>query len=514
MAGILVSLLVLGVLVVCFNRRGELGRPRAFRSISLIAALMIVAAVAPLAPSRQPIAQASTTSGAVFLRKVASAVLNDQTNSMSVGADAAGGMHAAFVNYSTDTHGDYHAYYDYCAPGQDCADASHWTLVNLMTVSSSVKIMEDAQLVLTTQGHPRVIIVTTDNGGDFKDRYTYAACDAGCTNSGNWTITEVANADLGANTFIFEGNKHYFALDPQNRPRFIVDNGSNYVYLYCDAACATDTNWHALQLNGTSGAGQGFNTAALAINSTGHPRMLAPLVDQITFATNLNYFECNTNDCATNANSWTAVPVISPVNTDAAAYSSLRLTKLDQPRFAIYGQIGPNETLFYFWCQSACTSHANWHFSSVGLVPAVDFYSSGKQPDLALDSQNEPRVSFQTLDPTLGNGLGYAWCNFSCESGGASWQKRLADPNSQLNSDWPRLPIAGCTYSSWIAGYRSALVLDKAGNPRIGYDALHFSGNCSDPSLNGSDYRTVRFVYFAGTTLPGPYRLYLPLLMR
>src|SRR6476659_8551417 len=72
---------------------------------------------------------ASPNSGAVFLHPVPSALFNDQTNSISVGVDPAGGMHAAFANFSTDPNGNYNAYYAYCPPGVDCANTTNWPLV-------------------------------------------------------------------------------------------------------------------------------------------------------------------------------------------------------------------------------------------------------------------------------------------------------------------------------------------------------------------------------------------------
>jgi hypothetical protein len=255
----------------------------------------------------------------------------------------------------------------------------------------------------------------------------------------------------------------------------------------------------------------GANTPALAFNAADKPRLLAPVQDPDTFQTNLIYWECDTNDCGTNANSWTTVPIVSSfISGSPASYSSLRLTHTGEPRFAYYGILG-SETLFYFWCHSACTNGAHWSHSSVGLVPAAGFNTSGQEPDLALDSQDHPRLSFQTLDNALGNGLGYARCDLNCESGSPTWQTLLADSNHQLNADWNRLPPGGCLYSSWIGAHRSALALDTAGNPRIGYDAEHYSGQCAIPSLDGVDYTSVRFVYFPGSTPPSVHRLYLPL---
>ncbi len=486
-------------------------RPLRARLLGLVLALALAVA-APGANLSHRLAYASTASGALFLRKIPSAILDNQTDSMSVAVDAAGGMHAAFANLSTDTNGYYHAYYDYCAPASDCAGAANWTFVPVLTVSNTLTIMDATQIALDPQGRPRLLIVTTDNGGNFKDHYNYAACDAACTNGGNWTVSDVADMSSGSNTFIFDGNKHFFALDPQGRPRFVVDNGIHYVYVYCDTACTNDLNWNALTLNGSSGTGMGFNTPALAFNAAGKPRLLAPLTDQNTFQTNLDYWECNAADCSTNANSWTSAGIITPMGGSAALYSSLRLTRTGQPRFAYYGALsGPADSLFYFWCSSACTSDANWSFSGVGLAPASGFNTSGQEPDLALDGQDHPRLSFQTLDNTLGHGLGYARCDTNCESNSATWQKVLADSNDQLNADWNRLPPAGCSYSSWVGGYRSALVLDTAGNPRIGYDAEHSSGQCSDPKFNGEDYKTVRFVYFPAST---SRYIYLPLLQK
>jgi hypothetical protein len=483
------------------------------RSVTL--ALVLVAASALGSGGWLVSAQADVNSGALFLRKVPSAILNDQTNSMSVGVDAAGGLHAAFVNFSSDNSGNYHAYYDYCPPAQDCSNAAHWTLVNLLTVAASATIMESTELAVDAQGRPRVIIVTSDNGDPFLDHYLFAACDSGCTSAAHWTHVDVTDITAGVNTFIFQGNKHFFALDPQGRPRFVIDDGSHYDYLFCNSGCTSAASWNSLALHGQSDSGMGYYPPALAFNAAGQPRLLAPVQNTDTFQTNLNYWECSADDCGTNADSWSSVPLISPINPSAAVYSSLRLTHTGQPRFAYYGTpSGSDETLFYYWCAATCTSAANWHFHTVGLAPAADFHTSGQEPDLALDSQDEPRLSLQALDNTLGHGLGYAWCNQACESNSPSWQKELVDPNSQLDADWDRLPPFGCSFTGWIGANRSSLVLDKAGNPRIGYDAEHYSGQCQDPGLTGQDYRSVRFVFFHGNTLPGPYRLYLPLVTK
>ena len=51
-----------------------------------------------------------------------------------------------------------------------------------------------------------------------------------------------------------------------------------------------------------------------------------------------------------------------------------------------------------------------------------------EDPDLALDALNRPRIAFRNiLSP---DGLGYAWCDTSCESTGGIWQGGLVEPSS------------------------------------------------------------------------------------
>jgi hypothetical protein len=461
-----------------------------------------------------PAAPASPTAGAVFLLEVPGSSTANQTNSISIGLDPAGGMHAGFTTISPDGSGNHHAYYDFCAAGADCATTANWTRVTLLTVDSDTTLMHGGQLQVNAQGDPRMVIITGDRDDPYLDHYHYAACDSGCTSFANWTVVDVAQAGLGGNTFLSEGNKHFFALDPQGRPRFVLDNGSNYVYAACNSGCTTAGNWSTLELDGPSGGSYGFNTAALAFDSTGHPRMLAPATDQNTFHTHLHYYECNASDCAANANSWSDGPIILEMNGEQAVYSSLRLTSSGQPRFGYYGTFSSAEnTLFYMWCNSGCTTAGNWTHRSVGLVPAHDFDRSGKSPDLALDAAGHPRLAFQTLEESLGHGLGYAWCDANCESAGATWEKAVIDTNDQMDLDWPRNPF-GCAFNFWVGGYRPSLVLAADGSPRIGHDVQHFTSQCSQPSLAGVDYVAVRFVYLPKDALPSQHSVFVPFVTR
>ena len=443
-------------------------------------------------------AVADGNSGALFLHEVANATSNDQTDSNCVAVDGSGGIHTAFESFTPDVSGNSHSYYAYCAPGTDCANVGNWSTASL---NSTAGFMEATQIALDAQGHPRLLFISGDHTGDpLQDHYFFATCDGNCTSASNWTTVDVLDVDAGNNTYISKANKHFFALDPSGRPRFVVNGNGKYYYVYCDSDCTSASNWASTALNGSAPSPLMYRntTPALTFNASGQPRMLAPFVDPNTFDTGLDYFECNANDCSTNADSWSNAPVIQPMGNDDAPYSSLRLTSTGQPRFAFYGPLsGQAATLYYFSCDSGCTTDTNWAFAAIGLAPASGFNTSGQQPDLALDGQDRPRLSFRSADTTLGSGLGYAWCDSDCQSSTGTWQHRLADADTQLNSDWPRPAYLGCNYTSWLGGFRSSLALDSAGNPRVGGDSEHWSNQCSDNQAH-RDYAAVRFVSVFG----------------
>jgi hypothetical protein len=147
---------------------------------------------------------------------------------------------------------------------------------------------------------------------------------------------------------------------------------------------------------------------------------------------------------------------------------------------------GPGNYLYYLWCNTGCTDSANWAGYSIGVQ------GQAEDPDLALDTLNRPRIAFRSNSPE--DGLGYFWCDTSCESTtSAVWQGGLVEPSSDLDVDWPILPPVGCSSSYWYGGYRPSLALDTAGNPRIGYVGQHLhGGDCTV----AEDYRAVRFAFF------------------
>ena len=121
----------------------------------------------------------------------------------------------------------------------------------------------------------------------------------------------------------------------------------------------------------------------------------------------LTYIACDT-DCINLAN-WTYTALMERGSGHVSFV--LRLTSNGQPRLVFkQGSIspGPGNYLWYWWCNTGCTNGANWAGSSVGAQ------GQAEDPDLALDALNRPRIAFRSMSPD--DGLGYFWCDTSCES--------------------------------------------------------------------------------------------------
>jgi hypothetical protein len=166
--------------------------------------------------------------------------------------DANGGVH--FVFYTSDErHRDdpreQPAYYAYCpGPVSACANDSAWAGVVQMD-----KQVNEIQIALTSTGKPRIL--TRANGSRGYD-YHYWACDQQCTDGQNWAgvfVNEMAGSDPGTAT----DPQHSFALDAQDRPRFVYGNGwgngrpTAIYYAFCDAAdCTQPGSWQEINIYG------------------------------------------------------------------------------------------------------------------------------------------------------------------------------------------------------------------------------------------------------------------------
>lgn len=409
-----------------------------------------------------------TGKGALYLSKAI------KTASASSEVDAAGGMHAAFVHF-VPLADHPAAVYGVCSPGGDrCGSAANWQFVQLTDRA------EEVQLALTPAGQPRLLIVGDSvlyPGG--KD-YIYAACDLGCTSAANWATERVFSSD---GTAIFDVSdqhepQHYFALDPQGRPRFVYQD-RNYgiepdhygaFYAYCDAGCTDANNWQQTQVGrwivGT-GNYEIFHNTSLTFTSDGRPRLTANVLamneDGSEAPSGLYYYGCDANCDQTSG--WQRLFLIP---SGGGSYPNpswdIELDANNRPRIVAFTGDGltPNELnhrLLYLWCNSNCFSGDGWYFAPIGTQ------GDGESADLEIDAQGHPRTVWVSDDGEIG----YAACDVGCESDNGQWRVKTLETAAAMEQANPQAIPANCDQALWQA-IAPTLALDSAGNPRIAYD--------------------------------------------
>ena len=417
------------------------------------------------------------TEGALFLNRT------NKTDSASIAVDAAGGIHLAYAAYE-HVGGQRPAYYAYCAPTVDCGIGSNWVTVSL---SDDV---EEVQLALTKAGHPRLLLRGDEPTAPFDTLFQYAACDVNCTDLANWTGVNLATSTYSL-VYLKDYPRHYFALDNQDRPRFLYRKTiDDAYYAYCDTGdCSTTGTWSQYLIDPLIFSDP-TNLPNLTFTSADQPRISALInTGPPDFKRVLMYIMCDSS--CDNFDSWTGVPLMEAGSGHTS--SVLRFNSSGQPRM-IFNQGSINSEpgfLYYLWCNGGCNDRANWDASVTGMGAGL-----AEDPDLALDAQGRPRIAFRITSP---GGLFFGFCQANCESQTAFWQGDISERDSLLDSEWVILPWEGCspTASYWYGGKRPSLALDPAGNPRIGYVAEHLvqayeSGGCA----SFEDMRAVRFVFF------------------
>jgi hypothetical protein len=455
-------LLVIFTLLSMGSARLMAGPAANTTSVARTTATYTVALPLLLSPAPPP-PPTGEESGALFLNQVS------RTNSAQIQVDAAGGIHVAYAAFNRTADGSQPAFYAYC--GARCTEPASWA-----TASLSDRVQE-VQLALDPGGRPRMLVRMTD--ASLNAFYQYAACDAQCGSAANWqivTVTPTRNLDM----FLWEYSQHTFALDPLGRPRFIYYDELNAphngtFYRFCDAGCTSAASWGEIKLSDSP-----LTDGSLAFTAAGQPRLAA--ISYEGPVSMLTYFACDLS-CESPAN-WRSQELYERGGGQAGFV--LRLDPADRPRLAFFQgdtDDGQGQRLFYLWCDMSCASGGAWERTSVGLAP-----QQGHEPDLALDRQGRPRIAYRQDQP---QGLGYGWCSSACESADALWQHRLAEPSDALDTAWPIAPPEGCTAAFWFGGYRPALALDAAGNPRIAYDAehAHGGGRCTQAQI---DFKAVR----------------------
>ncbi len=385
--------------------------------------------------------------------------------------DMAGGVHSAF----NDTQ---ELSYAYCST--DCSNPANWAAMTVANLSSYTSLAHPS-LAVDANNHPRLMWFDGDG-------YRYAECNANCTNAANWTSVQVpvADAEWGAP---YPKNGRYFALDAQGRPRFVIDD---IRYTTCDANCTTASNWYSARL--------GFDQYSiyqpqLAFNAGNQPRVLG-----YDNEGKLVYLECNTN-CLQVAG-WNYVTL--PYTETAWLYDSsvsFRLDSQGRPRIAFYDRSSGSTTLRYAWSNANSLTTAGWSSYGLPYAPA-DNYTI----DLAIDSQNRPRVAFGSETENLSYGV----CTANCETASSAWQRQDIETGDELNLSDPIPTNPGCIVSTWMIGSYPALALDSTDRPHVSYYARHVQGFCGGSSTY-NDAWAIRYAQPNGNVTPTAPRSVTPL---
>lgn len=416
-----------------------------------------------------------------------------RSSSADLALDAAGNLHTTIVAYEPAS-AEPPVYYGFCAASNDCLNPANWQLTIV------ARGAEQAEIQVTAAGQPRLIFRKLLEESGLRHPYFYAECNSTCGDTNQWAVTTIGGTSA-IEAIDWELPQRGFALDRQGRPRFIYytgtpgDSNKGMFYLSCDQQCSQPEQWQQTTISLLSTTGDEiYHDPVLVFTSQNQPRILSYMTaDQ----SGIYYIGCD-QECH-EASNWQRTLIAERGFGPLAAWD-LELTSTDQPRAAIYVERFPNgsgDLLLYGWCQSNCFEGDNWSGGPIGLAQ-----NDGETPDLALDSQDRPRIAYRSTGAADTTGLGYLWCNRICESSEAIWNQELLEPSNTLDQRFPIALPPACEQGTWSAGYQPNLVLDSQGNPRIASEAKRLLrcavSDPQDPSKPPTtqivEYRHARFV--------------------
>ena len=101
-----------------------------------------------------------------------------------IASDASGGLHAAYSGY--DGVASNFVTYRFCAAA--CESESNWQSVPLPFTEPEL-----VQIAVSPDGRPRLLIQSSMFVAGASVLFSYAECNAACTDADSWTIVPVAN---------------------------------------------------------------------------------------------------------------------------------------------------------------------------------------------------------------------------------------------------------------------------------------------------------------------------------
>jgi hypothetical protein len=389
------------------------------------------------------------------------------TYNAATAVDGDGGVHLAF--YTSDERHDADprgqpAYYAYCpGPVADCADPANWS--DLVQMDDGVI---ELQIAVTKAGQPRLLVRRNGNRGYDHD---FWACDQNCTDAQNWAGLRV-NEAMSGDLFPVEMPQHSFALDSQDRPRFVYGNGwgngrpTAIYYTWCDAADCTELgSWEETPIYGpVEGRTVSSDYASLAFDGD-QPRVVTRL--QLSgLPVSVDYYECNAG-CDDPFN-WSSHTLALPGNQMWVSWD-LALDSNGHPHIALFEPASIDITvggrLFYAWCEADdCTGEGKWNLTEVAT-------GEGKSVDLAIDPQGRMHMVY---DAGQRGALGHLWCDSDCTTG-SQWQRRILETSDQLQAEFPVAIPFTCNQETEHAWLDALPTVDFGpdGELVVAYDVKH-----------------------------------------
>lgn len=381
--------------------------------------------------------------------------------------DAQGRTHMAF--YSSDEgHADAPrnnpAYYTACPAGVNCSNPANWQ--PLVAMDDQVN---EVQVAATSDGRPRLLVRRNGSRGY---EYNYWACDSTCQDGQNWgglLVTEAAGVEVNSARM----PQRSFALDSQDRPRFVWSNGwgnrrsHGLYYAFCDAAeCLQPDSWQHLQLAVRDSSTTTADYASLVFD--GDSPRLVTRINYSGLPVETRYYQCN-RECDLRYN-WDFSVLPHPDGNQQWASWDLALDTQGRPRVALFASaaidIAVGGKLFYAWCDSDCTS-ADYPFQLTQVASG-----EGQGVDLARGPDGRMHMVYDAGQRGV---LGELWCDAGCGEASA-WQRRILRTSEQLDQDLsPASPLT-CSQQerAWFDATPQA-TFSANGDLIVAYDATNYA---------------------------------------